>query len=71
MGIHLDLSVKDTDEAEFLMLHHLSLAATYFEAVGSDMKKILDIAEHKMSDEAFGATEAFLTQINKTYEDSA
>lgn len=55
------------DEAERFMAHHLSLAAMYFEATGSDLKDRTSDVFGDVHEGAKAAAEAFLRSLDEYY----
>lgn len=67
-----DVPKVTSDEATELMVHHLGLAAAYFQCVPDDMNKAVN-AEiwRQLKDDsfAFAPAQAFAEKILKLYED--
>ena len=71
----LDAPTVTRDEALELMVHHLKLAAMYYEAVPEDIKAVTDEMERLMAEDpvtgpepALLAARSWLTRIYKVYE---
>lgn len=63
-----DLPEVTEEEAAKFMLHHLSVAAVYFECTGT-YQKTLKLIGPKISDLHRPAFTAFLETINRSYEE--
>lgn len=57
-------------QATFLMIHHLSLAAMYFEATPDGLDAIFtEIETQELNDYAKGAAQAFAVALDNAYKE--
>lgn len=64
----IDLPAVSEEGAVQLMIHHLALAAAYFECTG-EYENVIVVIDEKIPDIHRAAFTAFLKTINKSYED--
>lgn len=66
--VSVDVPRVTTFEARTLMIHHLSLAASYYEATDADQKGIISDFVAQMHDASAEAATAWLKAIDAYYE---